>query len=86
MVLNMLGEAEAAKYYIAMAIGNLVLIIPSSLGTSLFVEASHGQGLRAWLNKTPTTENSERRMAGPRANAATTKAQRRTKKGASFGS
>jgi O-antigen/teichoic acid export membrane protein len=46
MVLNMLGEAEAAKYYIAFAIGNLVLIIPSSLGTSLFVEGSHGEGLR----------------------------------------
>ena len=45
MVLNMLGEAEAARYYIAFAIGNLVLIIPSSLGTSLFVEGSHGEGL-----------------------------------------
>jgi len=46
MVLNILGEAEAAKYYIAFAIGNLVLIIPSSLGTSLFVEGSHGEGLK----------------------------------------
>lgn len=46
MVLNMLGEAEAARYYIAFAIGNLVLIIPSSFGTSLFVEGSHGEGLR----------------------------------------
>lgn len=46
MVLNMLGEVEAAKYFIAFAIGNLVLIIPSSLGTSLFVEGSHGEGLR----------------------------------------
>lgn len=46
MVLNMLGEAEAAKYFIAFAIGNLVLIIPNSLGTSLFVEGSHGEGLK----------------------------------------
>ncbi len=46
MVLNMLGEAEAARYYIAFAMGNLVLIIPNSLGTSLFVEGSHGEGLR----------------------------------------
>jgi O-antigen/teichoic acid export membrane protein len=46
MILNMLGEAEAAKYYIAFAIGNLVLIIPNSLGTSLFVEGSHGEGLK----------------------------------------
>jgi O-antigen/teichoic acid export membrane protein len=46
MVLNMLGEAEAARYYIAFAIGNMVIIIPSSLGTSLFVEGSHGEGLK----------------------------------------
>lgn len=46
MVLNMLGEAEAARYYIAFAIGNMVLIIPNSLGTSLFVEGSHGKGLK----------------------------------------
>lgn len=46
MVLNMVGEAEAAKYYIAFTMGNLVLIIPSSLGTSVFVEGSHGEGLK----------------------------------------
>lgn len=46
MVLNMLGEAEAAKYFISFALGNLVLIIPSSFGTSLFVEGSHGKGLK----------------------------------------
>lgn len=46
MILNMFGEAEAARYYIAFTIGNLVLIIPNSLGTSLFVEGSHGEGLK----------------------------------------
>ena len=46
MILKMLGEAEAAKYYIAFTIGNLVLIIPNSVGTSLFVEGSHGEGLK----------------------------------------
>jgi O-antigen/teichoic acid export membrane protein len=46
MVLNMLGETEAAKYFIASTIGNLVLIIPNSLGTSLFVEGSHGEKLK----------------------------------------
>ena len=46
LVLSLLDEAEAAKYYIAFALGTLVLIIPSSFGTSLFVEGSHGNGLR----------------------------------------
>jgi len=46
MILNILGEAEAAKYYVTFAIGNLVLIIPGSLGTSLFVEGSHGESLK----------------------------------------
>ncbi len=46
IVLKILGEAEAAKYYIAFAIGNLVLIIPNALGTSLFVEGSHGEELK----------------------------------------
>ncbi|PWB50029.1 MAG: hypothetical protein C3F06_13065 [Candidatus Methanoperedenaceae archaeon] len=46
LILNLLGEAQAAKYYIAFAIGNLVLIVPESLSTSLFVEGSHGESLR----------------------------------------
>lgn len=46
LVLSLLDEAEAAKYYIAFALGTLVLIIPSSFGTSLFVEGSHGNALR----------------------------------------
>ncbi len=46
LVVAKLGEVEAAKYYIAFTLGNLILIIPQSLGTSLFVEGSHGQGLK----------------------------------------
>ncbi len=46
LVLSLLDEAEAAKYYIAFALGTLVLIIPSSFGTSLFVEGSHGNSLK----------------------------------------
>lgn len=46
MVLNMLGEAEAAKYYITFAIGQILLIVPNSLGISVFVEGSHGKGLK----------------------------------------
>lgn len=47
MVLKMLGEAEAAKYYIAFALGNIALIIPNSIGSSLFVEGSHGVDLKS---------------------------------------
>lgn len=46
MILNLSGEAQAARYYIAFAIGNLVLIIPETLSISLFVEGSHGKGMK----------------------------------------
>jgi len=52
IILNLLGGAEAAKYYIAFAIGNLVLIVPTALTTSLFVEGSHGESLRKNVIKT----------------------------------
>jgi O-antigen/teichoic acid export membrane protein len=42
---------EAANYYIASAIGDLVLIIPGVLGTSLFVEGSHGENIKRNLLK-----------------------------------
>ncbi len=51
LIMNLLNEAEAAKYYIAFAIGNLVLIVPDSLSTSLFVEGSYGESLRKNLIK-----------------------------------
>lgn len=46
MILQLCGEAETAKYFIAFTIGNLVLILPDSLCSSLFVEGSHGNDLR----------------------------------------
>lgn len=45
LILNLLGEAEAAKFSIAFAIGNLSLIISDSLNTSLFVEGSRGENI-----------------------------------------
>lgn len=51
MILNLLGDAEAAKYYIAAAIANFVLIIPDAIGISLFVEGSHGENLKKILIK-----------------------------------
>jgi O-antigen/teichoic acid export membrane protein len=46
MVLNVLGDAEAAKYYIAFTIGTFFFQIPFSISTSLFVEGSYGESLR----------------------------------------
>ncbi|MGI5970633.1 MAG: lipopolysaccharide biosynthesis protein [Oscillospiraceae bacterium] len=46
LVLNLIGREAAAKYYIAMSLGNLVLIIPHALSFSLFVEGSRGQPLK----------------------------------------
>ena len=55
LIMNKLGEAEAARYFIAFAIGNLVLIIPDALSTSLFVEGSHGKSLRKNVMKAGVT-------------------------------
>lgn len=46
MVLNVLGAKEAAHYYIAFAIATFLFMIPSAIGTSLFVEGSHGEALK----------------------------------------
>ncbi len=39
--LNLLGAENAAKYYIAYAIGGVILIIPDAISLSFFVEGSH---------------------------------------------
>ncbi|MEM2727176.1 MAG: oligosaccharide flippase family protein, partial [Archaeoglobaceae archaeon] len=46
MVLNLLGAEQNAIYYIAYTIGAFVFIIPSSFGTSLFVEGSYRGPIR----------------------------------------
>ena len=51
MVLNTLGDIEAGKYYIAFAIGGIVLTIPDAMSTSLLVEGSHGENLRVNFRK-----------------------------------
>lgn len=55
IVLNLIGQEEAAIYYVAMAIGNFTLIVPNSLSTSLFIEGSHGKPLKRILTKVFTT-------------------------------
>lgn len=42
VILNVLGRAEAAYYYIDFSIISLLLTLPSNLSTSLFVEGSQG--------------------------------------------
>ncbi len=42
LVLGMLGREEAAYFYMAFAVGNLILFIPNAINTSFFVEGSHG--------------------------------------------
>jgi len=45
IVLGLLGEAEAAKYFIAFSISNLFQIVPGAFSQSLMVEGSHGESL-----------------------------------------
>jgi len=52
LVVNIIGPDGASLYYISFAIGNLILAIPDALGTSLFVEGSHGINLRKGAKKT----------------------------------
>lgn len=51
LILNTSGGIEAGRYYIAFAIGNLVFMVPDAISTSLFVEGSHGKGLRDNVRK-----------------------------------
>lgn len=51
LVLDLLGPQEAAYYYIAFVISSALFIIPSSIGTSLFVEGSHGASIRYAVRK-----------------------------------
>lgn len=46
LIVNLLGSEDAALYYVAFAIGSLLLIIPDAMSTSFFVEGSHGIDLR----------------------------------------
>jgi O-antigen/teichoic acid export membrane protein len=44
LVLAILGPEAAAQYYIAFAIGSLIMAVPDAIGTSYFVEGSYGSG------------------------------------------
>jgi len=55
MLLNLLGNKESAQYYVMFSIASIILIIPDSLSTSLFVEGSHGEPLRKIVIKAGKT-------------------------------
>jgi O-antigen/teichoic acid export membrane protein len=46
IVLNVLGSAQTAYYYIAYTIASFLFMISAAFSTSLFVEGSHGESLR----------------------------------------
>ncbi|MBN1324374.1 MAG: lipopolysaccharide biosynthesis protein [Methanotrichaceae archaeon] len=45
MILNMLGPIEAARWYVAFSVANIILIVPDAISTSFFVEGSHGRDM-----------------------------------------
>lgn len=51
IIFNLIGPEDAAKYYIAFAIGNLVMIIPSAFGLSFFVEGSYTKNYKMYFLK-----------------------------------
>ncbi|MDV3104088.1 lipopolysaccharide biosynthesis protein [Thermococcus waiotapuensis] len=52
IVLAVLGKEEAAYFYMAFAVGNLILFVPNAINTSFFVEGSHGlKDMRRTLKK-----------------------------------
>ncbi len=46
LILNLLGATDVAQYYIAIAIGNIILLVPLAVSISFFVEGSHGTDLK----------------------------------------
>jgi O-antigen/teichoic acid export membrane protein len=46
IVLETLGAESTAYYYIAYTIASILFLVPSSVGTSMFVEGSHGEAIK----------------------------------------
>ncbi|TAH69115.1 MAG: lipopolysaccharide biosynthesis protein, partial [Anaerolineaceae bacterium] len=55
MIQRLIGQEDAALYYMAMAIGNFALIVPNALSISLLIEGSRGQPLKHIITKAFTT-------------------------------
>jgi O-antigen/teichoic acid export membrane protein len=52
LILTMLGKEETAYFYMAFAVGNLILFVPNAINTSFFVEGSYGlKDMRRTLKK-----------------------------------
>lgn len=55
IVLSVLGEASAAVFYVACTIGNFLPEMTFVLSTALFIEGSHGKGMKKNVIKTLLT-------------------------------
>lgn len=52
LIVSLLNPESAALYFVAYALGSLVLIIPDAMSISFFVEGSHGINLRKGVVRT----------------------------------
>jgi O-antigen/teichoic acid export membrane protein len=52
LILNKLGPAQSAYYYMAYSIASILLIIPSATTTSFFIESSYNQDIKKITKKT----------------------------------
>jgi O-antigen/teichoic acid export membrane protein len=55
LVLNFMDSSNAAYYYIAYTIVAILFTVPNAISTSLFVEGSHGEDLKAETRKSVRT-------------------------------
>jgi O-antigen/teichoic acid export membrane protein len=55
IILNILGTVSTANYYMAYSVATVLFIIPSALGTQLFVEGSHGNSMNVVIKKAVKT-------------------------------
>lgn len=52
LVINIINPEATAQYYIVYSITAILFMIPTSFGTALFVEGSHGEPIKKILQKT----------------------------------
>jgi len=51
LVLSALGAEATAHYYMPYSIASIIFMIPVAIGTTLFIEISHGENIRASIHR-----------------------------------